>query len=73
MSSGTTSDLKVIWGTGPKHVLVAGSYGAILRFDGTAWIPLASGTSNHLYALWGTSSTDVVAAGEYGTILRYKP
>jgi hypothetical protein len=72
MKSGSQYALSAIWGTAPNQVIVGGSGGTILRFDGSAWTPLASGTSYAIVGLRGGSGSDVVAAGGYG-ILRYKP
>ena len=71
MSSGTTSDLFAIWGSGGSNVFAVGASGTILRFDGATWNALASGTSNVLYSVWGSSANHVFAVGAAGVILHF--
>jgi hypothetical protein len=61
MDSGTSNDLRSIWGSGPNDVFAVGEYGTIQHYDGQQW----TGTRSFwgLYGVWGSSSTDVYAVG----------
>jgi len=67
----STEGLLGIWGTSPRDVYAVGVGGVILRFDGTAWTPMASGTSMDLRAIWGSSASDIWAVGLGGVIRHY--
>lgn len=69
-TSGTTSSLTGVWGSG-SSVFAVGASGTILHNDGTGWTAQSSGTTGSLTAVWGASSTDVFAVGYGGTILHY--
>ena len=71
-SSGTTQNLRAVWGlagTGPAFAV--GDGGTILRNDGNGWTAQTSGTTQLLTAICGASATDVFAVGGGGTILHY--
>lgn len=70
-TSGTTQDLREVWGSDPANVWAVGVGGTILKYNGTAWTAQTSGTTETLVGVWGTSSTNVWAVGNGGTILKY--
>ena len=43
-------------GSGADSVMAVGERGTILRYDGTAWSPMASGATQSLFAVWGDSA-----------------
>jgi hypothetical protein len=63
VASGTFSDLRAVWGSGPNDVWAVGDNGAALRWDGTRWRAVQSNTFASLRAIWGDSPTNVWAVG----------
>jgi hypothetical protein len=63
VGSGTFSDLRAVWGSGPNDVWVVGDGGAVLRWDGARWRSVQSNTFASLRAIWGDSPTNVWAVG----------
>jgi hypothetical protein len=63
--SGTTQNLRDVWGSSASDVFAVGEGGTILHHDGNKWSIQGSGTADpsHLFlgAVWGSSSTDVFA------------
>lgn len=75
MNSGTSQNLKAIWGNVFTDKLYAvGSNGTILRYDlntGGPWQPMTSPMTNtniNLNAIWGTSNDTLYAVGDYNSI-----
>jgi hypothetical protein len=68
---GVVSELRGIWGSGPKDVWAVGAQGTIVHYDGMVWSTSASGKPYTLNDVWGTSATDVYAVGTNGTILHF--
>lgn len=70
-----------LMGGGPTDIWAVGidslGNGAILHWNGAAWLGMASGTTSYLTGVWGSGASDVWAVGyaEDGnaTILRYQP
>lgn len=65
VSSGTTQDLRGIWGSSPSDVWAVG-YATILHYNGTSWSSVpspVSGRSQLLFGVWGSSASDVWAVG----------
>ena len=52
-------DLTSVWGSGPSNVWAVGFPGAVLRFDGKAWVARPSQDSYRLSAVWGSGARDV--------------
>lgn len=79
MNSGTTEDLKSIWGNPfTDNLYAVGSNGKILSYHaGSSWQPMESGTTMNLNAIWGLSNDTLYAVGDYdssfskATILKY--
>ena len=71
MTSGTTNDLRGVWGSAGNDVFAVGAGGTILHYDGSAWSSMTSGTTNDLRGVWGSAGNDVFAVGAGGTILHY--
>ena len=46
--------LHTVWGLSAGDVLVAGSQGTLLHFDGNKWKPLDSGSKKNLRGVWRT-------------------
>ncbi len=63
MNSGTTENLRAVWGTSSTDVFAVGAGGTILRYDGTVWSTMASETGTVFEGVWGTSSSDIYAVG----------
>ena len=71
MNSGTTSNLKGVWGTSETDVFAVGDNGTILHHDGIAWSSITSGIINNLKDVWGNTGKDVFVVGDDSTILHY--
>jgi hypothetical protein len=75
VESGTWSDLRSVWGSGPDDVWAAGwwnsvaSGGDLVHWNGTAWSSVWSGTTVGLQGVWGTGAGDVWVVGEGSAIL----
>lgn len=62
--SPTGSDLRAVWGFGPRDVWIVGDRSTILRWTGTSWSPIANPSTNTSFrAVWGTMPDDVWAVG----------
>ena len=46
--SGTTQDLKAVFGCGPKEIYAVGQAGTLLHYNGAIWTSLSSGTTHDL-------------------------
>jgi hypothetical protein len=64
VSPANVGPLNGVWGSSRADVWAVGQAGAILHYDGTAWLPSDAGTSATLNAVWGSGSDDVWAVGE---------
>lgn len=71
MNSGTTNDLKSVWGTAATDIYAVGESGTIRHFDGATWKASPSGITNNLNCIWGNSADDIFATGDSGTMLHY--
>ena len=62
-----------VWGTADDHVLVVGSDGVALIYDGSTWTQIPTASSRDFISLWGSSATDIVAVGgrSNGTVGRW--
>ena len=67
MESGTSKDLKDVWGNSENDIYAVGLSGTILRYDGTSWSPMSAGTSSY-YGVWGSSANNVYAVGSGGVL-----
>jgi hypothetical protein len=66
----TALPLYGIWSSGTGQAWAVGNLGTLLRWDGSAWAPVApSPTGNNLNGIWGSGPDDVWAVGAEGTIL----
>lgn len=68
MESGTSADLRGIWGTSSSNIYAVGydhpkTQGVILHFDGTRWSTMEGGGDNLLHAVWGTDENNIYAVG----------
>jgi len=70
-TSGSTSALNAVWGSGTSNVWAVGASGTILGWDGIAWGSHTSGTTNSLSGIWGSNANRVWAVGTSGTILMW--
>ncbi len=61
--SGTFSDLRAIFGTGPNDVWTVGDEGTALHWDGARWTRSSTGTMAALRGVWGSSPVDFWAVG----------
>jgi hypothetical protein len=71
MESGTTENLRGVWGFDTGEAFAVGDNGTILFYDGSRWVPMESGTTSDLVGVWGGSLAQVVVTGDNGTILLY--
>ena len=75
MNSGTTNNLKDVWGSSATDIFAVGADGIILHYDGNpegTWSAMDSSiTTNTLNGVWGSSASDVFAVGDEGIILHY--
>lgn len=62
MTTGTTKNLRAIWGSG-SSVFAVGAGGTILHYDGTSWSAQTFSVPISLNGVWGTSSSNVFAVG----------
>ncbi len=67
---GTSRALSAVWGPIGFDVYAVGDLGTIVRFDGTAWAPMASGTTDFLWAVTGApdASGAAFAVGLNGVV-----
>jgi hypothetical protein len=63
MNSGTTDNLRGVWGTSGDHVIATSQLGAILVFDGSDWAPTPAFTTDPIGPVSGLDEDFVVAAG----------
>jgi hypothetical protein len=63
MASGTTQNLRGVWGSSSSDVWAVGQAGTVLRFNGTAWSPVAGVLNIDYTAVSGSSATDVWIVG----------
>lgn len=67
-----TGDIYSMWGSDAKNIWAVGSYGTIVKWDGTQWQrQQAMGVIQNLYGVWGSSATDVWIVGEKGRVLHH--
>jgi hypothetical protein len=65
-------DLHAVWVYSATVAFAVGTADTILRWDGSAWTPMASPTTDvDLFAVWGAAPDDVFAAGRYATLLHW--
>ena len=69
VSSGTTSSLSGIWGSGPNDIWAVGG---VVHWNGSAWAAVSSGTTRGMSGIWGSGPDDLWAVGDGGTILRHR-
>jgi hypothetical protein len=65
----TGLDLRDVWGTGPRSLVVVGHRGIVLRFDGERWTEQTTGVLNDLRAVWSDAEGVIWAVGAGGTII----
>jgi hypothetical protein len=69
MNSGTTENLKDIWGSSSSNVFAVGSNGTFLVYDGYSWsAPMAGIFTFNFNAIWGSSSSDLFVVCDGGAI-----
>lgn len=71
VTSGTTYDLKGVWGTSATDVWAVGKRGVILHYNGTSWSSQQSPVTADLLSIWGRSASDIYAVGAQGTYIHY--
>jgi len=62
-SSGTTQNLKGIWGSSPNSIFAVWSGSTVLHYDGSRWTAQTVNTQINFTAVSGTSDTNVFASG----------
>jgi hypothetical protein len=62
-----------LWGTDKNNLIMVGSYGNIMHYDGKTWESMGWywESASHLRGVWGTSGDNVYAVGDKGTIMHY--
>ena len=73
MTSGTTVNLRSVFGANDQTLFVVGDGGTVLKGDGATWTKVKSRTTRTLYSVYGVDTTTIFAVGEAGVALRYKP
>ena len=63
MTSGTSENLKSIWGVTQKDIFIVGLDGTILHYDGSVWSAMDSGVTYSFYDIWGSSANNIFAVG----------
>jgi hypothetical protein len=71
MASGTTQDLKDVWGT-DQDVFAVGSHGTILRLEQDHWTAMHSGTSADLRHVRGSGAGNVFTTTADGRLLHLR-
>ena len=74
MTSGTTKEIRAVWGNSGNDIFAVGRDGTILHYDGNVggnWTTMTSGTTQSLAGIWGSSGSDVFAVGSFGRIIHY--
>lgn len=72
-NSGMVNSLKVVKGLSANAVLVGGTGGVLLFYDGQDFKdPTASPTHEQLNDIWGASDSVAFAVGNKGTLLKYE-
>jgi hypothetical protein len=69
MTSGTTANLRGIYGTSSSDVWAGGVGGALVHFDGTSWSTV-SGPTADIESVWASSTTNAWFAGS-GVVLHW--
>ena len=64
-------ELLSVWGSSSSDVFATGAPGAILHFDGAAWVPFEPGTSREFQVVWGAGG-DVVFGGQFADLHRLR-
>ena len=63
VASGTTNNLRRVWGSAPDDVWAVGDGGAAIHWDGTAWRGVPTGTTASLAGVWVARADDAWAVG----------
>ncbi len=63
VASGATDDLHGVWGSAPDDVWAVGSAGAVLHWEGSAWVRVAVPTDANLNAVWAGRGDVVFLVG----------
>lgn len=69
-ASGTSQNLRKVWGTSSTDVYAVGDHGTVLHWGGTGWSAASTGTTQDLSDVHGSSANDVWVTGAQGTVLR---
>lgn len=62
MASGTTSNLRAVWGSSSTDVWVGGASQTLIHFDGVSWSRVGGATAD-INAAWGSSANDAWFVG----------
>ena len=68
-SSGTTTLIDGIWGSGASDVWAVGDAATLLHWDGRVWTNLRIGLS--FRGVWGSGASDVWAVADIGFIMHW--
>lgn len=67
----TDSSIFGVWAASATDAFAVGFEGAVLRYDGTDWLPMTRSTLRNLSVVWGTGADNVFAGGEGGRIAHF--
>ena len=69
-STGSTDELRAVWGSGKNDVYAVSAEGTVLRSvdQGKSWISRHAGVAGGLYAISGAGPTSVYALGPAGIL-----
>ncbi len=70
-ASAANESFTSIGGDSAGNMFLAGSNGALLRFDGSKWRREPTGTVMDLGSIWSSGPTDVFVTGEKGIVLHF--
>ncbi|HRI53049.1 MAG TPA: Ig-like domain-containing protein [Pseudomonadota bacterium] len=63
--------MPAVWASDANNVWAVSDFGAIVRWNGSAWLAQASGTTQNLLGVWGSDTNNVWAVGVGGVIVKW--
>jgi len=67
MTSGTTNDLRGVWGVNDQFVFAVGKVGTILHYKGQTWTKHSSPTNSEITGVWGGNIQGPFYASPFGS------
>jgi hypothetical protein len=63
--------MPAVWASDANNAWAVSDFGAILRWNGSTWLPQASGTTQNLLGIWGSDPSNIWAVGVGGAIVKW--